>query len=101
MTAAASNDPLPALIVGAGPAGLATAACLKQRGVDALVLEAGPALGQSWRQHYERLHLHPISMLFVPEAELRGWLSGVRVDAIDHLQSGPILSGTVYATLTA
>ena len=60
MTAAASNDPLPALIVGAGPAGLATAACLKQRGVDALVLEAGPALGQSWRQHYERLHLHTV-----------------------------------------
>jgi hypothetical protein len=46
------------VVVGAGPAGLAAAACLKRRGVDALVLEAAPALGQSWRNHYERLHLH-------------------------------------------
>ena len=54
----AESAPLPALIVGAGPAGLATAACLKRRGVDALVLEAGPSLAESWRHHYERLHLH-------------------------------------------
>jgi 2-polyprenyl-6-methoxyphenol hydroxylase-like FAD-dependent oxidoreductase len=31
---------LPVLIVGAGPAGLASAACLKQRGIEPLVLEA-------------------------------------------------------------
>src|SRR5437763_726819 len=52
--------PLPALIVGAGPAGLASAACLKQRGVDALVLEAGPSLANSWQHHYDRLHLHTV-----------------------------------------
>jgi indole-3-pyruvate monooxygenase len=51
---------LPAVIVGAGPAGLASAACLKQRGIDALVLEAGPAAGHSWRNHYDRLHLHTV-----------------------------------------
>ena len=56
----AESAPLPALIVGAGPAGLATAACLKRRGVDALVLEAGPSLAESWRHHYERLHLHTV-----------------------------------------
>ncbi len=56
-TAAAS---WPAVIVGAGPAGLAAAGCLKQRGIDALVLEAGPALGTSWRNHYDRLHLHTV-----------------------------------------
>ncbi|HLK94097.1 MAG TPA: NAD(P)/FAD-dependent oxidoreductase [Polyangia bacterium] len=50
----------PALIIGAGPAGLATAGCLKQRGIGALVLEAGPALGVSWRNHYDRLHLHTV-----------------------------------------
>jgi cation diffusion facilitator CzcD-associated flavoprotein CzcO len=49
---------LPVVIVGAGPAGLASAACLKQCGVDAVVLEAGPSVGSAWRQHYERLHLH-------------------------------------------
>jgi cation diffusion facilitator CzcD-associated flavoprotein CzcO len=48
------------LIVGAGPAGLATAACLKQAGVPAVVLEAGPSLGSSWRRHYDRLHLHTV-----------------------------------------
>jgi cation diffusion facilitator CzcD-associated flavoprotein CzcO len=50
----------PVVIVGAGPAGLATAGCLKQRGIEALVLEAGPALGASWRNHYERLRLHTV-----------------------------------------
>lgn len=47
-----------AVVVGAGPAGLASAACLKERGVDAVVLEAGPALATSWHNHYRRLHLH-------------------------------------------
>jgi hypothetical protein len=57
---AAPGAPWPALIVGAGPAGLATAACLKQRGIDALMLEAGPTLGVSWRNHYDRLRLHTV-----------------------------------------
>lgn len=56
----APADWLPVLIVGAGPAGLASAACLKRRGVDPLVLEAGPSLGNSWRHHYDRLHLHTV-----------------------------------------
>jgi len=54
------SAPLPALVVGAGPAGLASAACLKRRGVEALVLEAGPSLAHSWRHHYDRLHLHTV-----------------------------------------
>ena len=56
----AREAPVPALIVGAGPAGLAAAACLKQRGIDALVLDAGTAVGTSWRQRYDRLHLHTV-----------------------------------------
>ena len=51
---------LPAVVVGAGPAGLASAACLRRRGVEALVLEAGPALGHAWRHHYDRLRLHTV-----------------------------------------
>ena len=47
-----------AVVVGAGPAGLASAACLKRRGLEALVLEAGSELATSWRNHYARLHLH-------------------------------------------
>lgn len=47
-----------AIVLGAGPAGLAAAACLGRRGLRALVLEAQGAVGASWRGHYERLHLH-------------------------------------------
>jgi indole-3-pyruvate monooxygenase len=56
----APADSFPVLVVGAGPAGLAAAACLKQRGIDALVLEAAPALGDAWRRHYDRLRLHTV-----------------------------------------
>jgi cation diffusion facilitator CzcD-associated flavoprotein CzcO len=59
-TVPASAQPVSALIIGAGPAGLASAACLKRRGVDAVVLEAGATVGSSWRGHYERLHLHTV-----------------------------------------
>ena len=47
-----------ALIVGAGPAGLATAAALKQAGIEAAVLERAGDVGAAWRGHYDRLHLH-------------------------------------------
>lgn len=46
------------VIVGAGPAGLATAACLKRRGIDALIVEKADTVGPAWHRHYERLHLH-------------------------------------------
>ena len=60
IAADATTPPLPVLIVGAGPAGLASAACLKQRGIDPLVLEAGASLANSWRHHYDRLRLHTV-----------------------------------------
>lgn len=44
--------------MGAGPAGLAIAACLGQRGVGYRLLEQQPSVGASWRGHYQRLHLH-------------------------------------------
>jgi putative flavoprotein involved in K+ transport len=46
------------LVVGAGPAGLATAACLRRRGIEPLVIDRGGAVGDSWRARYDRLHLH-------------------------------------------
>lgn len=51
------------LVVGAGPAGLAVAACLRRRGVDPVVLERGDGVGESWRHHYRRLHLHTVKEL--------------------------------------
>jgi thioredoxin reductase len=49
---------VPTVIVGGGPAGIATAAGLRRRGVDAVVLERGTSVAPAWRRHYERLHLH-------------------------------------------
>jgi indole-3-pyruvate monooxygenase len=46
------------LVIGASAAGLATAACLRQQGRDFEVLEATHHVGDAWRHHYDRLHLH-------------------------------------------
>jgi len=54
------------VIVGAGPAGLAAAASLRARGVDATIVERGDRIGEPWRGRYDRLHLHTIR-----------WLSGL------------------------
>lgn len=47
-----------AIVIGAGPAGLATAAALEARGLKAAILEKSGAVGAVWRRHYDRLHLH-------------------------------------------
>ena len=47
-----------AIIVGAGPAGLACAAALRAAGLDVTVLEKAGSVGAVWRRHYDRLHLH-------------------------------------------
>lgn len=48
------------IIVGAGPAGLAIAGRLKNTGEDFIILEASKNVGNSWRNHYDRLHLHTV-----------------------------------------
>jgi indole-3-pyruvate monooxygenase len=59
-----------AVVVGAGPAGLAVGACLRRAGVPFEILESGDEVGLSWRRHYDRLHLHTHKALsalpFVP-----------------------------------
>ena len=47
-----------AVVVGAGPAGLAVSACLRGADVEHALLEREPAVATSWRRHYDRLHLH-------------------------------------------
>ncbi|GLJ44145.1 hypothetical protein SUGI_0920720 [Cryptomeria japonica] len=47
------------IIVGAGPSGLATAACLKEEGVVSLILEKADCVASLWqRRSYDRLKLH-------------------------------------------
>jgi cation diffusion facilitator CzcD-associated flavoprotein CzcO len=47
-----------AVVIGGGPAGLAAAAELGRRGVPAVVLERGDAVGWSWHGRYDRLRLN-------------------------------------------
>jgi cation diffusion facilitator CzcD-associated flavoprotein CzcO len=47
-----------AIIVGAGPAGLACAATMRAAGLNVTVLEKAGNVGSAWRRHYDRLHLH-------------------------------------------
>jgi putative flavoprotein involved in K+ transport len=51
------------LVIGGGPAGLATAAVLKRNGIHAVVLEKSDDVAASWRNHYDRLHLHTVRWL--------------------------------------
>jgi putative flavoprotein involved in K+ transport len=68
------------VVVGAGAGGLSTAAALRHRGVPAVVLERGDAVGTAWRGRYDSLHLHTIRPLSglpgtpIPRAEGR-WVS--------------------------
>jgi len=50
------------VVVGAGPAGLASAAMLRRRVSDVVVFERG-VVGAAWTTRYDRLHLHTVRWL--------------------------------------
>jgi indole-3-pyruvate monooxygenase len=78
------------LIIGASAAGLATAACLKESGRTYEILEASDVVGQAWRHHYERLHLHtPKSASGLPGLPMpKGWSRyPSRDQVVDYLES--------------
>lgn len=55
-----------AVVIGAGPAGLAAAAELQKIGYSVVVIDKADSVGSSWSKHYDRLHLHtsrPLSSL--------------------------------------
>lgn len=72
------------LIIGAGPAGLATAGRMRTADVDFEILERSHNVGNAWHHHYDRLHLHTVKQwshlphlpfpedypLYVPRKEL-------------------------------
>jgi putative flavoprotein involved in K+ transport len=52
-----------AVVIGAGPAGLAAAAELRRSGLGVVLLEKADEVGASWARHYDRLHLHTARVL--------------------------------------
>lgn len=52
--------PIQNLIIGAGPAGLATAGRLRHANLDFTIIEQSQHVGNAWRNHYDRLHLHTV-----------------------------------------
>lgn len=83
----AERDP-EVLIVGGGHSGLMIASRLGAVGVDALVVEAKPRIGDNWRDRYESLALHTLTDLshfpdvdyplsfpsYLPKDKLGDWL---------------------------
>jgi putative flavoprotein involved in K+ transport len=55
-----------AIVIGAGAAGLAAAAELGRRGMDALVLERTDGIGTSWQNRYEGLRLNTARAFSAP-----------------------------------
>lgn len=104
-----------ALIIGAGPAGLAVGGALRQhssfqREEALLIVDRAPAVGASWRGHYDRLRLHTerslssLPGLDLPPAYGR-WVA--RNDVIAYLEDYarhhrlPLQLGTEVRGLTA
>jgi thioredoxin reductase len=86
--AAQYSDREPAvLVVGGGQAGLAIAARLTQLGVDTLIVDRWPRIGDNWRQRYHALTLHnqvqvnhlpympfpPSWPTYIPKDKLASW----------------------------
>ncbi len=80
----------PVLIVGAGPAGLAVAACLRKKAQAFQIIEQSNQVGWRWHNHYERLHLHTArDYSALPH---KGFARGVprypsRVQVVEYLQA--------------
>ena len=82
----ADRDPT-VLIVGGGQAGLSAAACLGQLGVDTLIVDREPRIGDNWRKRYHALVLHnqmhvnhlpymrfpPNWPAYIPKDKIAGW----------------------------
>jgi putative flavoprotein involved in K+ transport len=76
-------------VVGAGPAGLATAALLRRAGVRAIVLDRDDRIGSSWADRYDSLRLNTVRwMSDLPglrmERSLGRWVE--RDDIVDYLE---------------
>ena len=78
------------VVIGAGPAGLATAAELKRRGIPVLVLERSGTVASSWRNRYDRLRLNssrPFSKLPGAKYPRGTGIFPTRDQVVDYLEA--------------
>jgi cation diffusion facilitator CzcD-associated flavoprotein CzcO len=82
----ADRDPA-VLVVGGGQAGLSAAASLTQLGIDTLIVDREPRIGDNWRKRYHALVLHnqvhvnhlpympfpPNWPAYIPKDKIAGW----------------------------
>ncbi len=98
------------VVVGAGQAGLGVAARLKLLGVDTLVIEKHPRIGDNWRSRYHSLTLHnevqrnhmpyipfpPSWPKFLPKDMLAGWFEHYAWAMELNVWTGTDLVGGAY-----
>jgi putative flavoprotein involved in K+ transport len=108
--AAAYTDHDPAvLVVGGGQAGLAIAARLTQLGVDTLIVDRYPRIGDNWRHRYHALTLHnqvqvnhlpympfpPNWPTYIPKDKLANWFEAyVEAMEINYWTGTEFLGGS-------
>lgn len=93
------------VIIGAGPAGLAIAAHLRERQLPFTIVEKARTVASSWRNHYDRLHLHtarkfsalpflPLPETY-PEFASRQQVVDYAEQYADHFNIEPVFEKTV------
>ena len=99
-----------AVVIGAGPAGLAAAAELQKVGYTVTVIDKADSVGSSWSRHYDRLHLHtartlsslpgrPIPRRFgrwVARDDFREYLAGFAKDEKLDVRLGVTASSVIH-----
>jgi len=98
------------LVVGGGQGGLSIAARLTQLGIDTLVVDRWPRIGDNWRQRYHALTLHnqvqvnhlpylpfpPSWPLYIPKDKLANWFEAY-VEAMEiNYWTGTEFEGGAY-----
>ena len=96
-------------IIGAGPAGLATAYHLQQKNLPYVVLEKAH-IGEAWRNHYDNLHLHTLKEVsalpglpipdhyprFLSRAQVVDYLEQYAAHFKLNVQEGVTVRGAIY-----
>jgi cation diffusion facilitator CzcD-associated flavoprotein CzcO len=105
----ANHDPT-VIVVGGGQAGLSIAARLHQLGIDTLIVDRHPRIGDNWRMRYHSLTLHnevfvnhlpylpfpPTFPVYIPKDKLANWFESY-VEAMElNFWTGTELVGGSY-----